>query len=142
MSKKNPTPEEIAAAFGFNVEDVKAKLPNHGKKAQKKRSNEADATRDRLYNPSRWFDKDCKHCGRRFSTDYQFVALCSDECRVADFEAIGLVWDPTRSTNERYIAMRIHPPAIVPPEALNALMLLGRQYLNDAPSSQGVHILT
>ena len=128
MSKKNPTPEEIAAAFGFDVEEVKAKLPNHGKQAKKKRSQEADATRDRIYDPSRWYDNDCKHCGRRFSADYKFVAMCSDECRRADFESIGLVWDSSKSVEERYIAMRIEPPAIVPPEALEALITLGRQY--------------
>ena len=142
MSKKNPTPEEIAAAFGFDVEEVKAKLPNHGKKAKEKRQQEADATRDRIYNPSRWYDNTCKHCGRRFSADYKFVAMCSEECRRADFESIGLVWDASKSVEERYIAMRIHPPAIVPPEAMAALIALGRQYAAEADKDQGVHILT
>ena len=56
MSKKNPTAEEIAAVFGFDVETVKEKIVDHGLKAAEQRSLAAEAVRDRLYNPDNWHD--------------------------------------------------------------------------------------
>ena len=140
MSKKNPTPEEIAALFGFDVNEVAAKMPSHGKKAKKKISKEADAVRARVYNPGEFIDRKCKNCGRLFSVNYKYHVMCSDECRIADFEKIGLKWDSTKTGEARYQAMRIDPPAVVPPDALQALIELGRQYLSDVPEIQGVRI--
>ena len=137
MSKKNPTPEEIAAVFGFDVEEVKAKLPDHGKTAAEKRSLQAEATRSRLYDPEGWWDKKCKFCNKMFSTNYKYVSLCSDTCRRKDFEEIGLIWDSSRSVESRWIAMRITPPAIVPPEALAALVRLGREYAKMLDMQEG-----
>jgi len=142
MSKKNPTAEEIAELFGFDVEEVKEKIVDHGLKAAEQRSLAAEAVRDRLYNPEGWYDKKCKFCGKTFSTTYKYVALCSDKCRKADFEAIGLIWDPTKSEEDRYIAMKIQPPAVVPPLAFSALLQLARQYSASALISPGVNTQT
>ncbi len=142
MSRKTPTAEEIAAVFGLDVDEVAEKLPNHGTTASIKRAREADASRDRLYRPDRWYDIQCKYCGRMFSADYKYVKLCSDECRKKDFEAIGLIWDPTKTEDERYIAMKIEPPGIVPPAAFSALLQLARQYSASALINPGVNTQT
>jgi hypothetical protein len=138
MSKKEPTAAEIAEMFGFDIEEVEARMPKKVEKARK----EADAVRHRLYNPDEWYDIQCKYCGRMFSADYKYVALCSDDCRKADFAAIGLVWDAARTEDQRYIAMKIDPPGIVPPAALSALLQLARQYSASALINPGVHTQT
>lgn len=69
--------------------------------------------------------KVCKQCGGPFATNFAQVSYCSNRCRRAHLESIGIPWDYRKSEEERWTAGFGKPdlkkvPLVVPPEALKA----------------------
>lgn len=63
---------------------------------------EADSLALYIENPSQFRETRCKECRSLFATNYSAVAFCSDNCRIRSLDRIGIVWNPTKSQNERW----------------------------------------
>lgn len=71
--------------------------------------------------------KKCRKCNRAFQTSYCYVALCSDECRRAEFqEAYGIEWDALKRPQSFW---EMEKPIVVPPEIVEGLAEWARYFL-------------
>jgi hypothetical protein len=89
---------------------------------------EAEAVLSYVYDRDGWLIKTCKNCGHEFAANYKYISFCSNPCRQSAMDAIGLGWNPERSEDERWEAIGIEKPGIVPPEALEALKILATKF--------------
>lgn len=69
--------------------------------------------------------KICKQCRRPFAANFAQVGYCSDRCRRAHLDSIGIPWDYRKTPEERWTAgfgkvSDKKVPLVVPPEALIA----------------------
>lgn len=72
--------------------------------------------------PAKFTAKLCKRCGEPFSTNYRYVAYCTDICRAkAISEQTGVKWDWLKPEDERWGFKE--PPLIIPPKAFKNLQL-------------------
>lgn len=72
--------------------------------------------------------KKCRKCNRAFQTSYCYVALCSDECRRAEFkEAYGIEWDALKRPQSFW---EMEKPLVVPPEIVENLAEWARYFLS------------
>lgn len=85
-------------------------------------SRNAEATAEFYEKPGKFRKKTCKTCHEVFFVDYPAVAFCTDRCRKTHLASIGIDWDPTKPTAERWAPARI--PLVVPPEAVKVLLTL------------------
>lgn len=76
-------------------------------------------------------EKDCTQCGKRFATNYNSVANCSDKCRRDALAAIGITWSPVKTQHERWGRT---PPLVVPQEALILLAEIRQQQNEPQPN--------
>lgn len=78
-----------------------------------------------LETPAKFTAKLCKRCGEPFSTNYRYVAYCTDQCRAKAISSqTGVAWDWLKPELERWGFKE--PPLIIPPEAFKNL----QKYLN------------
>lgn len=71
--------------------------------------------------------KKCRRCGHVFQTSYCYVALCSDECRRAEFkESYGIEWDALKRPQSFW---EMEKPLVVPPEIVENLAEWARYFL-------------
>lgn len=61
--------------------------------------------------------KECKSCGRAFAHTRGAVAYCSNKCRAAGLELIGIKWHWLKPSEERWAPWQAEP-LVVPPDAL------------------------
>lgn len=119
---------EFLLAMGKSEDEIKAAweaapMDSDGRMLQ------AEAVLAHLNKPSRFITKTCKRkeCGERFSTNYQSVAYCSDNCRGKDLEAqTGIRWNPHV---DRYRNLNAERPLIIGPEAHKVLVEFAHRIL-------------
>ena len=128
MAKRNKglNAEKISDLFGFDLDEVKTKVDEYV--PPQNIDLEIDAISSYVYKPGLWYDRVCKICGRAFVASYRYVSLCSTTCRKKEMEHLGLRWDPTRTVEQKYTDLGIEPPGIIPPDALQALIRIGKRY--------------
>jgi hypothetical protein len=124
--KSKHDPVKLAAILGISVEEAAAKI--EATATPEKIQHEAEATLAYAYNRGHWYNKECKSCGKKFASDYQYVAYCSMPCRKQAMNAIGLGWNPSRTEDQRWEALGVTTPGIVPPAAIEALRNLARKF--------------
>lgn len=132
--KTKHDPVKLAAILGITVEEAVAKIEATG--TPEKIQHEAEATLAYAYNRGHWYNKECKNCGRKFASDYQYVAYCSMPCRKSNMEAIGLGWNPNRTEDQRWEALGVTTPGIVPPAAIEALSNLARKFVDEYSANE------
>lgn len=94
-------------------------------------SQEAEAVIAYVDAPKQFTPRLCRECQSQFLTDYGSVAFCSDRCRKAHLESLGIRWDYQKSQYERWSG-RI--PLVIGPEALRVLQEVSQHAAMSAPS--------
>ena len=116
-----------------NLEKIKALLLKHGIEHeiieeaiaeaptfQDAISRQGEAVLLFLEEPAKFTAKLCKRCGEPFSTNYRYVAYCTDICRAKEISSqTGVSWDWMKSENERWGFKE--PPLVIPPQAFKKL---------------------
>lgn len=70
----------------------------------------------------------CKYCNSEFATNYNYERYCSDLCRAGALRARGIVWNPDKSGDERWMGQ---PPSTISPATLAALKIWAHKLLAD-----------
>lgn len=114
--------EEAQLKESLNLEAVKN---TKEKRLAEEVSREADSLLALIERQEYFAAKICKQCGRPFATNFAQVGYCSNRCRRAHLESIGIPWDYRKTEEERWTAGFGKPgpqkvPLVVPPEALKA----------------------
>lgn len=95
------------------------------------RLGEASLVLASIHNPqAKPYEHSCKQCKRKFLTTYFYDRYCSDNCRADSLAAVGIVWDPNKSQQERWQGV---PPAKISPDTLVTLKKWARQILEYEP---------
>ena len=93
-----------------------------------------------LESPAKFTAKICKRCKEPFSTNYRYVAYCSDNCRAKSIsEQTGVKWDWHKSEEERWGFKE--PPLVIPPQAFQKLQQC-LEILQNLPQTQNEIPLT
>ncbi len=93
-------------------------MPDISKPEQENRSREAEAVLAYASGMGGFIRRQCKECNRMFAHTRASIAYCSDTCRAAGLERIGIKWNWLKPANERWGKFE---PLVVPPEALAIL---------------------
>lgn len=114
--------EEAELKESLRLEEAKSKKE---KALSNEASREAESLLALIERQEQFGAKICKRCSRPFATNFAQVGYCSDRCRRAHLESIGIPWDYRKSPEERWTAGFGKPglqkvPLVVPPEALKA----------------------
>lgn len=111
--------ERLAQLLGIPLEAVQAQREAE---EQNDKSREAQAVHLFLERPDAFITKVCKKCGGTFLTTYQFVAYCSNRCRIKSLADIGIDWNPYHTPEERWQRTKIPVEYTIPPAALQVLL--------------------
>lgn len=121
--------ERMAALFGIDIP-----TPEQLKRKDD-RSREAEAVLAYYaVKPGTFIERTCKHCSKMFAVNRGSVAYCSDECRTSALAAIGIVWDPTKSIEERWSPGA--EPLTVTPRVLEVMKHLATSHNPDVVEEQ------
>lgn len=125
--------KNIAALLGISPEEVAAM---RAKDEADDVMREAQAIFLFLEKPEAFINKKCDECHSFFLTTYQFVSVCSTNCRIRSLEKIGIDWNPLHTPEERWKRSKIPTEYSIPPKALEVLLKLAdeqwqRQMKND-----------
>jgi hypothetical protein len=77
--------------------------------------------------PEAFISKKCDQCHRAFLTTYQFVSVCSTDCRIKSLEKIGIDWNPLHTPEERWKRSKIPTEYSIPPKALRILLQMAQE---------------
>lgn len=77
--------------------------------------------------PDAFISKKCDTCHGQFLTTYQFVSVCSTECRIKALEKIGISYNPLHTPEERWKRTQIPTEYSIPPKALQLLLALATE---------------
>lgn len=91
--------QKLAAMFGIEVPKQSGPLPGT---LLNDTSREAEAVLAYKENPELFIQKKCTYCNKDFAVNRANVANCSDFCRAKELEAIGIVWDWSKSPELRW----------------------------------------
>lgn len=119
-------PEDVAKILNIPLEEAEALVARS--KTPDQAAAEVEAVISYAYGRDHWVDKACKNCGKHFAATYKYVSYCSIPCRVSAMEAMGLGWNPLKSEDQRYEALGIETPGIVPPFAMVVLKELTKRF--------------
>lgn len=119
-------PEDVAKILNIPLEEAEALVARS--KTPDQAAAEVEAVISYAYGRDHWVDKACKNCGKHFAATYKYVSYCSIPCRVSAMEAMGLGWNPLKSEDQRYEALGIETPGIVPPFAMEVLKGLSKRF--------------
>lgn len=127
-------------------EEERAELQRIIAKRQKRESaeaidREAYAVLRFINKPQSLILKTCSQCGEKFRTNYSYQGLCSRGCLKSALEAIGLVWNPNKTEQDRWQG---EPPVSIKPETLKMLRQWATQILempeNSKPTPEPVPV--
>lgn len=112
---------QAALAAEFDIEVPKQVGPSH-KTIKEDISREAEAVLSYMRRPLMFIERTCS-CGKDFKVNRRDVSCCSDQCRARELAELGMEWDWSRSTGERWAAMKptTPEPLIVPSEVLDII---------------------
>jgi hypothetical protein len=132
-TKKARQNKKIAELLGLDVKEVEAL---RSKDEADDVMREAQAIFLFLEKPEAFINKKCDQCHNFFLTTYQFVSVCSTQCRINSLEKIGIDWNPLHTPEERWKRAKIPTEYSIPPKALQILLELAdeqwqRQMKND-----------
>lgn len=88
---------------------------------------EAQAVLLFIEKPEAFISKKCDECHQPFLTTYQFVSVCSTDCRIKSLEKIGIDWNPLHTPEERWKRSKIPTEYSIPPKALAILLKLAQE---------------
>ena len=77
--------------------------------------------------PEAFTKKKCDECHLHFLTTYQFVSVCSTDCRISSLEKIGIEWNPLHTAEERWKRTKIPTEYSIPPRALQILLQMAQE---------------
>lgn len=116
--------KRLAELLGMNPEDVQAL---RSKDAADDVMREAQAIFLFIEKPEAFISKKCDECKNHFLTTYQFVSVCSTDCRIKSLERIGIEWNPLHTPEERWKRSKIPTEYSIPPKALAILIKMGQE---------------
>ena len=83
--------------------------------------------------PDEFIHKKCDNCHEFFLTSYQFVTVCSTNCRVESLEKLGVIWNPMHTADERWKRAQIPTEYSIPPKALEVLLAIAKSQDHSNP---------
>lgn len=115
---------KLAALLGLDVPPATAPPP---KVQRTTASRDAEAVIDFVAAPNTYARVTCRVCGHDFLVNRANVSCCSDACRAAELERVGIKWDWNKPPESRwYVTSQTgnltNEPLVVPPAALTSLM--------------------
>jgi hypothetical protein len=122
-TKKARQNKKIAELLGLDVKEVEAL---RSKDEADDVMREAQAIFLFLEKPEAFINKKCDQCHNFFLTTYQFVSVCSTQCRINSLEKIGIDWNPLHTPEERWKRAKIPTEYSIPPKALQILLELAQ----------------
>lgn len=114
---------EIARLLGLDQETVQSLRDTQ---TADDKIREAQAVLLFVEKPDAFISKKCDFCHGHFLTTYQFVSVCSTQCRIASLEKIGISYNPLHTPEERWKRTQIPTEYSIPPKAVQLLIELAK----------------
>lgn len=136
MGRKPLTEQEILQRELAKLEKLTGYKPTEQPVVtnQKEKSREAEAVLFFFEKPEKFREKECSNCHKIFLVNYPSAGKCSDRCRQEALEAIGILWNPNKSAEERWAPSDV--PLTIPPAALVLLMQAAEKAQQSSAPSQ------
>lgn len=134
MGRRPLTPEQIIARDLAKLGIDPGLLAGTPKGTTHEVSRSAEAVAEFYKRPEKFRQRQCDVCMGFFMVDYPAVARCSDACRKKYLLTIGIEWDASKTTEERWKPADV--PLVIPPPALRLLIQAAKQQQSDVAVSQ------
>lgn len=125
--------EKIALLLGITPEAVQSMRDTEDADYK---AREAQAVLLFIEKPDAFISKKCDWCHGQFLTTYQFVSVCSTNCRIKSLEKIGITWNPLHTPEERWKRSQIPTEYSIPPKALEVLLALSAEQQQNTPQAE------
>lgn len=116
--------KKLAELLGLSPEAVQALRT---KEDSDTHTREASAILLFIERPDAFITKRCDECKGTFATTYQFVSVCSTNCRIRSLKKIGIDWNPLHTPEERWQRSKIPTEYSIPPRALQKLLEIAEE---------------
>lgn len=116
--------KEIARLLGLDPETVQSLRDTQ---TADDKIREAQAVLLFVEKPDAFISKKCDNCKQQFLTTYQFVSVCSTQCRIESLEKIGIAYNPLHTPEERWKRTQIPTEYSIPPRAVQLLLTMAQE---------------